>query len=132
VSVPLFNGGKTHGHVLQAESDLRLRQAELADQKAGIDYDVRTAFLDQKASSEQLQVANRAKELAANQLAQARDRFAAGVADNIEVVQAQEAVALANEQYIDALYSFNVSKAALARALGVAEEAVRQYLGGSR
>lgn len=132
VNVPLFNGGKTHGHVLQADAQLRLRQSELADLKAGIYYDVRTSFLDLQANGEQLQVATRAKDLAATQLAQARDRFAAGVADNIEVVHAQESIALANEQYIAALYSFNVSKAALARALGVAEEAVHQYLGGSR
>ena len=84
------------------------------------------AFLDLQANGEQLQVATRAKDLAASQLTQARDRFAAGVADNIEVVQAQEAVALASEQYIAGLYSYNVAKAALARALGVAEEAVAQ------
>jgi outer membrane protein TolC len=132
LNVPVFNGGRSHAHVLQAESELRIRQSELADLKAGIYYDVRTAFLDLQANGEQLQVANRSKDLAATQLTQARDRFAAGVADNIEVVQAQESVALANEQYIDALYAYNVSKAALARALGVAEEAVHQYLGGSR
>jgi outer membrane protein TolC len=62
---------------------------------------------------------------------QSRDRFAAGVADNIEVIQAQEAVTLANEQYIAALYGYNVSKAVLARSLGTAESAVERYLGGS-
>lgn len=132
LNVPLFNGGKTHGHIIQADAELKLRQSELADMKAGIYYDVKTAFLDLQASNQQLQVATRAKDLAATTLTQARDRFAAGVADNIEVVQAQESVALANEQYIAALYSYNVSKAALARALGIAEQAVRQYLGGSR
>jgi outer membrane protein TolC len=63
-------------------------------------------------------------------LTQSRDRFAAGVASNIEIVQAQEAVAETSEQYISALYSFNVAKALLARGLGVAEEATRQFLGG--
>ena len=78
-----------------------------------------------------LQTATRARELANQQLQQSRDRFAAGVASNIEVIQAQEAVTLANEQYIAALYGFNVSKALLARSLGTAEEAVQRYLGGS-
>ena len=72
----------------------------------------KTAFLDLQATSEQLQVATRARELAAQQLTQARDRFAAGVASNIEVVQAQEAVAESSEQYIAALYGYNVAKAA--------------------
>jgi outer membrane protein TolC len=73
----------------------------------------------------------RARDLAALQLTQARDRFAAGVANNVEVIQAQEAVALASEQYIAAFYGYNVSKALLARSLGDAETAVRRYLGGS-
>jgi len=63
-------------------------------------------------------------------LTQARDRFAAGVAGNLEVTQAQEAVAAASETYIAALYSHNLAKASLARALGIAESAVGTYLGG--
>src|SRR5206468_8652116 len=102
------------------------------DLKAGIYYDVRTAFLDLQATGQQLEVAAKTRDLAAAQLTQARDRFAAGVASNLEVVQAQEAVTLANEQYIAGLYSYNVAKAVLARSLGVAEQAVHQYLGGAR
>ena len=132
VNVPIFQGGRTRGRLLEADADLRDRRAQLEDLRATIYYDVRTAFLDLQASGEQLQVATSARQLAAAQLTQARDRFAAGVTGNIEVVQAQEAVALANEEYISALYLYNVSKAVLARGLGVAEELVRQFLGGVR
>jgi outer membrane protein TolC len=132
VTVPIFNGGRTRGRVIEADADLRTRRAELEDLRSGIDFDVRSAFLDLKASSEQLQVAARSRELANQQLTQARDRFAAGVASNIEVVQAQESVATSSEQYIGALYSFNVAKALLARDLGVAEDLARQILGGVR
>jgi outer membrane protein TolC len=131
VNVPIFQGGRTRGKLLEADADLRTRRAEAEDVKATVYYDVRTAFLDLQATAQQLDVASKTRELAAAQLTQARDRFAAGVASNIDVVQAQGAVALANEQYIGGLYSFNVSKAMLARALGVAEQAVRQYLGGT-
>jgi outer membrane protein TolC len=132
LNVPIFQGGRTHGRLLEADAELRNRRAEAEDLKAGIYYDVRTAFLDLQASAEQLDVATKARDLAAAQLTQARDRFGAGVASNLEVTQAQEAVALANEQYIGGIYSYNVAKALLARALGVAEEAVRKYLGGSK
>jgi outer membrane protein TolC len=132
LNIPIFNGGRTRGRIIEADSDLRMRRSELEDLKAGINFDVRSAFLDLNASAEQLQVATRSRELANQQLTQARDRFAAGVASNIEVVQAQEAVATSSEQYIGALYSFNVAKAVLARDLGVAEEAARQLLGGVR
>jgi outer membrane protein TolC len=130
VKVPIFEGGRVQGRLAEADADLRTRRAEADDARVEIYYDVRTAFLDLKATEETLQTATGARELADMQLAQSRDRFAAGVTSNIEVVQSQEAVAQASEQYIAALYGFNVAKAMLARSLGSAEEAVAKYLGG--
>ena len=130
LNVPIFQGGTAQGHIAEAEADLRSRRAEVEDLKAQIDYDVRTAFLDLQSSNEALQAATRGRDLAQQELAQARDRFAAGVANNIEVVQAQQSVASATEQFIDAQYAYNIAKAMLARSVGTAEEAVRKYLGG--
>jgi outer membrane protein TolC len=132
LNIPIFQGGRVHGRLLEADAELRNRRAEVEDLKAGIYYDVRGAFLDLQATAQQLDVAAKARDLAASQLTEARDRFAAGITSNIEVTQAQEAVALAAEQYIGGLYSYNVAKAVLARSLGIAEQAVRQFLGGSR
>ena len=132
VNIPIFQAGRTRGRVIEAEIDLKSRRAEAEDMRAAIYYDVKTAFMDLQASNEQLQAATRAREVAQTALTQARDRFAAGVTNNVEVVQAQEAVARANEQYINALYLNNVEKAVLARDLGDAEQAVRRYLGGPR
>ena len=132
VNVPIFNGGRTNARLADADATLRTRKAEADDLKASIYYDVRTAFLDLQATREQMEVATRSRDLAAQTLVQARDRFAAGVTSNIEVVQAQEAVAESSEQFIAAQYGYNVSKALLARGLGVAEAATRQYLGGAR
>ena len=67
-------------------------------------------------------------DLAGQTLVQSQDRFAAGVTDNLEVVQAQEAVSSANENYISSLYAHNLAKVELARALGYAEAGVKQYL----
>jgi outer membrane protein TolC len=131
INVPIFNG-RTRGRLAEADADLKMRRSEADDLKASIYYDVKNAFLDLQATAEQLQVATRARDLASQQLTQARDRFAAGVTNNLEVVQAQEAVALASEQYIQALYGYNVAKALLAYGLGIAEEAARQLLGGAR
>jgi outer membrane protein TolC len=93
-----------------------------------IDYDVRAALLDLNAAAEQVEVARSSVDLADQTLTQARDRFAAGVTDNLEVIQAQEAVASANENYISSLYAHNLAKVELARAIGFAEEGVKQYL----
>jgi outer membrane protein TolC len=132
VNVPVFDGGRTHGRVLQAEADLRQRREEADDLKAAIYYEVRTAFLDLEATAQQLQVATTGRDLAAQQLTQARDRFAAGVASNVEVIQAQEAVALATEQFISARYGYTLAKGALIRGLGSSEETLRQFIGGAR
>ena len=132
LNVPIFQGGRTKGRLIEADADLRSRRAELDDLRASIYYDLKTAFMDLKATGEQLDVAARARDVAGTTLTQARDRLAAGVANSIEVIQAQEAVSLANERYITALYLNRVGKAVLARDLGTAEQAVRQFLGGAR
>jgi outer membrane protein TolC len=132
VQIPIFQGGRTRGRVLEADADVRSRRNEAEDLKASIYYEVRTAYLDLQATSDQLQVATKARDLAAQQLTQSRDRFAAGVASNIEIVQAQETVAIANEQYISALYGYDLAKGALIRGVGTAEATLRQFLGGTR
>ena len=126
--IPIFQGGKVHGDVLQAEATLRQSRQQLENLRGQIDYDVRTALLDLAAAADQVEVARSSVDLADQTLIQARDRFAAGVTDNLEVVQAQETVAAANENYISGLYAHNLAKVALARAIGDAEEGVKQYL----
>jgi outer membrane protein TolC len=131
VDVPIFQG-RVRGRLVEADADLRSRRADADELKASIYYDVRTAMLDLQAGNEQLEVATRARDLAAAQLTQARDRFAAGVAGNIEVVQAQGAVSLANDQYIAALFSTSLAKGALVRSVGIAEETALQLFGVAR
>ena len=130
LNIPIFAGGKTHADVLEAEATLRQSRQQLENLRGQIDYEVRSARLDLTAAADQVEVARSSVELAHQTLEQARDRFAAGVTDNLEVVQAQEALASANENYISSLYSHNVAKISLAKAIGFAEEGVRQYLQG--
>jgi outer membrane protein TolC len=130
VTVPIFQGGKVHADVLQAEAALRQAKARLEDLRGQIDNDVRTALLDLNAAADQVQVARSSVDLAEQTLTQAQDRFTAGVTDNLEVVQAQESVASAHESYISSLYAHDLAKVELARALGNAEQGVKQYLKG--
>ncbi len=132
VTIPIFQGGRIKGRLLEADANLASRRAEAEDLKAGIYYEVRGAILDLEATSQQLTVAGKARDLAAQQLTQARDRFAAGVASNIEVVQAQDAVAVATEQFIAAQYGHALGRAALSRGIGSTDDLLRQLIGGSR
>jgi outer membrane protein TolC len=128
VTIPIFQGGKTHADVLQAEATLRQEREQLDNLRGQIEYDVRAALLDLASTDEQVQVARSSVDLANQTLIQARDRFTAGVTDNLEVVQAQESVASANDNYISSLYAHNLAKITLARAIGFAEEGVKHYL----
>jgi outer membrane protein TolC len=132
LKIPLFQGGKVRGDVMEANALLQQRQSQLKDLHNKIQYQVRTAFLNLKSSEDQVRVARSTQGLAHEQLTQARDRFVAGVVNSLEVVQAQEAVATADENYISSLYRYNVAKASLARALGLAEETFKQMTGGSK
>ena len=128
LNIPIFQGGKVHADVLQSEATLRQARAQLDNLRGQIEYEVRTALLDIEAADQQVQVARSSVDLAEQTLMQARDRFSAGVTDNLEVVQAQQTVAGAHESYISSLYAHNLAKIELVRAMGYAEQGVLQYL----
>jgi outer membrane protein TolC len=128
--IPIFQGGKVKADVDQAEAQLRQSRMQLEDLHSRVEFEVRAALLDVRTSDDQVKVAQQQIELAAEQLKEARDRYAAGVSGSLEVVQAQEAVASANDNRIQALYQNNVAKLALVRALGEAEQRTRSFLGG--
>ncbi|MEO7273664.1 MAG: TolC family protein [Vicinamibacterales bacterium] len=130
VRIPLFEAGRAQARRAEGDALLQRRRAELEDIKGQVDLDVRTSLLDVRAAAQQLEAAQTTVALANQELEQARDRFAAGVTSNIEVTQAQETVAAASDTYLSALYAHNLAKASLARASGVAETAIMQYLGG--
>jgi outer membrane protein TolC len=132
INIPIFAGNRVHSDVLEADSQLKQARSQLADLRGKIDYEVRTALLDLNAAGEQVEVARSSVDLAEQALTQSQDRFTAGVADNLEVVQAQEAVASAHESYIQSLYAHNLAKVELAYSIGDAEQGVRRYLKGNQ
>jgi outer membrane protein TolC len=127
LTIPIFQGGSVHGDILQADARLQQSRERLANLRAQIDSDVRTALFNLQSASEQVAVARSSIDLAEETLVQSRDRFSAGITDTVEVVQSQETVAVTHEQYISSLYNFNLAKISLARALGLAEEGVKGY-----
>jgi outer membrane protein TolC len=128
VSVPIYTGGRIRADIGQAQADLARRRAEYEDLKGRIAYDVRVAWLDVSASDASVKVAEGNRRLADQALAQSRDRYSNGVTNYLEVVQAQEVVAGASENYIQSLYSFNVAMISLARAMGGADSRLQQLL----
>jgi outer membrane protein TolC len=128
--IPIFTGERARAEILESEGNLEERRAEASNLRDQIEYEIRTANLDIQAAAEQVRVAENARGLAQQQLTQAQDRFAAGVTNGLEVTQSQEAVAVAEENYISSLYGLNVAEASLARAMGAAESTIKSFFGG--
>ena len=123
----IFDGGRIKADVLESDSELRNRRNEMENLKGQIDSDVRNALLDLNSAAAQVDVARSNVDLSNETLKQAQDRFAAGVTNTVEVVQAQQSVADANENLISAQYQDNIAKVSLVRALGFAEQGMQSY-----
>jgi outer membrane protein len=122
VTVPLFTGGRIHAEIVRADLEIqKLRQQE-DDLRNQIALDVKTALLNLDSARSQVTVANLGMQLSKEEVDQARDRFRAGVANNIEVIQAQDSLARANDNQIAALYRFNQARADYARSIGQMEK----------
>jgi outer membrane protein TolC len=132
LSVPILKGGALRSDALRSEAELRSRQAELDDLRGAIYYEVRTALLDLEAARQQVEVGRAGVDLAGRQVEQARNRFTAGVASNLEVVEAQEAQARADESWIASLYRLTIQRVVLARALGGTAAALPGLVTGAR
>ncbi len=115
---PLFTGGRIHAQEAKANLQLARLAQQRQDMANQIALEVKTAVADLEAAGHEVRVANLGVALAQEEVSQSRDRFQAGVADNIEVVSAQDALARAYDNQIGALYRYNEARAELARATG--------------
>jgi outer membrane protein len=122
VNMPLFTGGRIHAQLVQANLEIESLKQQQADLRNGIALEVKTALLNLESARNEVQVANLGVQLAKEEMDQARDRFNAGVANNIEVIQAQDALSRANDNQIAALYRFNQARADYARGIGQMEK----------
>ncbi|HKW63254.1 MAG TPA: TolC family protein [Candidatus Acidoferrum sp.] len=122
VNMPLFTGGRIHAEVVRADLEIRKLEEQQADLRNQIALDVKTALLNLDSARNEVQVANLGVQLSKEEVDQARDRFKAGVANNIEVIQAQDSLSRANDNQIAALYRFNQARADFARSIGQMEK----------
>ncbi len=122
VNMPLFTGGRIHAEIVRADLEIRRLDQQKDDLRNQIALDVKTALLNLQSARNEVQVANLGVQLSKEEVDQARDRFKAGVANNIEVIQAQDSLSRANDNQIAALYRFNQARADLARSTGQMEK----------
>jgi outer membrane protein TolC len=121
LDVPLFTSGRIHAQIARSDLELRKLAQERADLRDQIALEVKTGIAQLQSARHEVDVANLGVNLAQEEVSQARDRFQAGVANNIEVITAQDALARANDNQIVALYGYNQSRADLAHAIGQTE-----------
>ncbi|MCE1203059.1 MAG: TolC family protein [Holophagaceae bacterium] len=121
LKVPLFTGGLVSAQVSRAQSEQSRVQEARREVRAQVGFEIQVAQAELEAASHEVEVANLAVSLSTEALSQARHRFEAGVSNNIEVINAQDELAKANDNQISALYRLNQSRADLARATGQLE-----------
>ena len=121
-SIPLFTGGRIHAEIARADLEVKHidQNRQLLEER--IVREVKSAIDELDAARKNVDVANLGLQLANEEVAQAERRFAAGVTTNVEVITAQDELARANNNQIDALYRFNQSRVNLARALGEVQD----------
>lgn len=128
LSIPIWRGGRAEGDVQQADAAYAQRKAEADNLQARIEGDVRSAFLDMQAAANQVAVAQDNLTVSQENLDLVRQKLQVGVSDNVEVVQAQQAVASAQLDLINSILAHNVAKLTLARAIGNAADSLPDYL----
>jgi outer membrane protein TolC len=126
--IPIWEGGRTEGDIMQADAVLSQRRAELSDLRSKIESDVRNAFLDLEAAASQIEVAQMNMQVNDQTLDLTRQKLNEGISDNVAVVQSQDSVASARLDYINSLFAHNVAKLSLARALGHTTENWQRFL----
>ncbi|MGP8260658.1 MAG: TolC family protein [Acidobacteriaceae bacterium] len=128
LSIPIWQGGRTEGDIKAAQAALAQRQSELDDLKGQVESDVRNAYLDLQAATSQVKLAQRNLQVNKETLDLTRQRFDAGVTDNVEVVQAQESLSSADLDVINSVFAHNLAKLSLARAIASAADSLQQFL----
>ena len=120
VSVPILDGFRREARLAEQDAVVREAQVREADLRRQIAAEVDAALLDMRSATAQQEVAAEQLRLADDELAQSRERFKAGVAGNIEVINAQSNLIRARDSDIDARYGAALARISLARAAGVA------------
>ena len=116
--VPIFDGGQREGRISESRSKVRQETIRTQDVQYQVTLEVRDALLTIHSAKQQVAVAEEGLKLALTELELSRERFAVGVATNIEVTDSQTRVAQARDNLIEGLFTFNASRLSLARAQG--------------
>ncbi|MGA3186247.1 MAG: TolC family protein [Bryobacteraceae bacterium] len=126
LKVPIFDGGRRDARRAESLSELRQEQIRTRDVKQQVDLDVRLALDSIHSAESQVETARQGLELSENELAQARRRYDGGVANSIEVTDAQTRLDRARDNQIAALYNYNLARLDLATATGSIAEYLNQ------
>lgn len=121
IMFPLFTGGRIKAERAKADITIRQLQQQEVDLRNRIAQEVKNAAVEVESARNEVTVAESGIQLAREEVTQARDRFQAGVTNNLEVITAQDELARANDNQIGALYRYNQARANLAYAMGQME-----------
>lgn len=126
LSFPIYTSGRIRGEVDEAQGALREAQASADQVRSQIETDVLTAISGVAWALKEVETSAANVKLSREEVDLARQRFTQGVADNTEVVNAQDRVSRADDARVRAMYTLGLARANLARAIGAAEKTYRK------
>lgn len=120
--VPIFDGGMREARISESRSLVRQEEIKTQDVQYQVGLEVRDALITLSSAKQQVAVAEEGLKFSLTELELSRERFAVGIATNLEVTDAQTRVAQARDNLIEGLFTFNASRLSLARAQGQLEK----------
>jgi outer membrane protein len=120
--VPIFTGGRLRAERKSTALAEQRTQKQLAQERNQVTEQVRDGQVELQSALHQVDLGRQEVQLANEEVTLSQGRFQSGVTDNIEVTQAQDSLARANDTEIGALFRYNIARAQLARAVGNVEQ----------
>lgn len=122
LNVPILDGFRRQNRAAEQRARVEAQALRERDLGNAIETDAREAILDLASARQQVTLAGTRVRLAEQELAQARERFRAGVAGSVETTNAQSSVIAARDVLIQARVAFGTARIFAYRALGVLNE----------
>jgi outer membrane protein TolC len=119
---PVFEGHRREAQQAEQSAVIREIDAHRRDLRKQVEVDVRGALLDLGSAREQIDASRENQRLAQQEVAQARERFRAGVSGNADVVTASFTLNQARTGLIDALTAYQNARVSLAHAQGIVSQ----------
>jgi outer membrane protein TolC len=119
--MPLWEGGRIAAEKREAAAALRQNEYQMRDLRNRVEREFKFSIMEMDSRYVQIEIASDEMRLGRDEVEQARERYREGLADNRELIDAQQRLADAERSHLRAIYLYGLSRLAFARSIGSVE-----------